>query len=145
MNQVVLRMRPLHVSLRASSIYDDKVLEDVQWRLKPQEPDQPLVPLQHRAKQCLRLGHSYTLECAVDGWRPCLKHRGDVIEVDTLIVRFEGIEASEPLPLDIQFEASSVRVRLHTVNVENGEEVEASSCTVEVAGRHVPYLSLIHI
>ena len=144
-NQVVLRMRPLHVSLRASSIYDDKVLEDVQWRLKPQEPDQPLVPLQHRAKQCLRLGHSYTLECAVDGWRPCLKHRGDVIEVDTLIVRFEGIEASEPLPLDIQFEASSVRVRLHTVNVENGEEVEASSCTVEVAGRHVPYGSVIEV
>ena len=51
-NLVELRMRPLSVCLRASSCYDDKVIEDVKWRLRPVSSDLPLVPLEARLNKC---------------------------------------------------------------------------------------------
>ena len=47
----------------------------------------------------LRLGQKYTLECSIEGWRPCSSQVE--VEADSLIARFEGIDPSEPLPLDI--------------------------------------------
>ena len=69
-NLVEMRMRPLSVSLRASSVYDEKEITDVKWRLRPVSQDLPLVPLEARPFQVLRLNQKYTLECSVDGWRP---------------------------------------------------------------------------
>ena len=50
-NLVEMRMRPLSVCPRASSCYDDKVIEDVKWRLRPVSPDLPLVPWKQRLAQ----------------------------------------------------------------------------------------------
>ena len=82
-NEVELRMRPLSVCLRASSCYDDKVIEWWKWRLRPVASDLPLVPLEARAEQVLRLGQKYVLECAVDGWRPCAINEIESDSVDS--------------------------------------------------------------
>ena len=91
----------------------------------------------------LRLGQKYVLECSVDGWRPCASQVE--VEADSLIARFEGIDPKEPLPLDIKFEASSVPVRLNSISVENGNDPDARTCVVEVAGKRVPYGAVVDI
>ena len=74
---------------RASSCYDDKVIEGVKWRLRPVSSDLPLVPLEARLEQVLRLGQKYVLECSIEGWRPCASQVE--VEADSLIA---GLKAS---------------------------------------------------